>query len=149
MTDYNNKKVKVYNDGKAYPLYKATGYSCGFDLSSNVNITIPANSQKLVSTGIKLEMDVDVAAFVVPRSGMAIKHGITVLNSPGLIDSDYKNDIGVILHNTSNTDFDVFEGDRIAQLVFINPILENNILMDFNVGDKERGLGGFGSSGTS
>lgn len=124
----------------------ATAGSAGLDLEAKVGGTLKPGERALVQTtldGPILENNQSVYWLVVPRSGLALKHGVTVLNSPGVIDMDYKGNIGVILHNTGVDDF-VFEaGDRIAQLITMQMMR----LTQFEVGDKERGDGGYGSTG--
>ena len=100
------------------PRYQTEG-SSAVDLFANLNepIILKAKSRKLIPTGIHISIPIGHEAQVRPRSGLAIKHGITVLNSPGTIDSDYRGEIGVILINHSELDFEISNGDRIAQLV--------------------------------
>lgn len=125
--------------------------SNGFDLYASESVMISAHGGwQLVHTGIAVKMPEDfqnVFGFVTPRSGLALKHGITVLNSPGLIDTDYTGEIGVILLNHSMESYYVHRGDKIAQLVF----LEQDAIIGLNQVDSltetERGAGGFGSTG--
>lgn len=98
----------------------------------------------LVPTGIRLAMPEGIAAEVLPRSGLALKYGITVLNPPGLIDSDYRKEVGVILYNAGREPFTVSHGDRIAQLKFIEYIRASFAFDDV---DDDTGRGGFGSTG--
>jgi dUTP pyrophosphatase len=112
-------KVKIINkSNNPNPNYE-TVFSSGMDLRAYVEnpITLKPNERKLIKTGIHIELPKSYEAQVRPRSGLAYKKGITVLNSPGTIDADYRGDIGVILINHSNQDFIINSGDRIAQLV--------------------------------
>jgi dUTP pyrophosphatase len=119
----------------------------GYDLRSTEDVVIEPGERALVGTGIALAIPEGYAGFVQPRSGLAIKHGITALNSPGLIDSGYRDEIKVILINHDPREaFEIKKGDRIAQLV-----IQRYESVDFvetdNLEDSERGLGGFGSTG--
>lgn len=141
-------KVDLVSESKhPIPQYKTPG-SAGMDLYANIeeNFTLKAGERTLIPTGLKMQLPVGYEAQVRPRSGLALKHGITVLNSPGTIDSDYTGDVGVILINHSKEDYVIEPGERIAQMVFakyeqlpFNPVL---FLME-----TERGENGFGSTG--
>jgi len=126
----------------------ASQYSSGVDLYSaeNQEILIKPNQIKLVSTGIKIEIPNGYEGQVRPRSGLAVKHGITVLNSPGTIDSDYRGILKVILINLGQKVFSIQRGDRIAQLV-IQKIYFPNFKVVQSLNNTKRGEGGFGSSG--
>ena len=126
------------------PEYKTDG-SSGMDLFSAGDYVVPAKGRVLVETGLKFEMPHGFEIQIRPRSGLALKHGVTVLNSPGTIDSDYRGEICVILYNTSNEDFHISVGDRIAQAVLATTIRVN--IEEGRVGETERGEGGFGSTG--
>ena len=127
-----------------------TDQSAGMDLRAYLKKTeiIAPSEYKLIATGIYIKIPPGYEAQVRPRSGLALKKGITVLNSPGTIDSDYRGEIGVILINHSSVDFEVKSGDRIAQLVFSK--YENfhweNVT---HIESSSRGKGGFGSTGTN
>ena len=123
------------------PIYQTDGAS-GLDLRANMSnpITLKPMERRLISTGIFVNMTNDLEAQVRPRSGLAYKHGITVLNAPGTIDSDYKDEVKVILINLSDKDFYIENGDRIAQLVFC-PVFKNP---DYAKGNERKG--GFGST---
>ena len=140
--------VKVINKSKhALPQY-ATPASAGLDLRANISETIILQpmERKLIPTGIFMELPVGFEAQVRPRSGMALKKGITVLNTPGTIDADYRGEIKVILVNLSNEPFTVNPGERIAQLVVAR--YEKVEWDEVEVLDEtERGTGGFGSTG--
>jgi len=127
---------------------KASKGSAGFDLRADIinNITINPGETSLVSTGTSLELPDGVCAFVMPRSGLALKRGITVPNSPGLIDSDYRGDICVILRNEGTEPFTIEDGDRIAQLLIVSFITPSFISVD-ELGHSSRGVNGFGSTG--
>lgn len=118
------------------------------DLVAAVSVTIPAGGWEMVETTLmaeelELNRQANTAALVIPRSGLAYNSGITVLNSPGLIDPDYSGRVGVILHNISKQDYNVSEGDRIAQLMLV-PFKR---VYGAPVVSKERGDGGYGSTG--
>jgi dUTP pyrophosphatase len=102
--------------------------------------------RKLIGTGIYIELPVGYEAQVRPRSGLAIRHGITVLNSPGTIDADYRGEIGVILINLSDTAFTVNDGDRIAQMI-ISKVEKAEMIETEEINLTDRGAGGFGHSG--
>lgn len=142
---------------------RATKGSAGYDLFACKNVTVPPFESVLVPTGIKLCMQTTKPFYlpeaqVRPRSGLALKHGITVLNTPGTIDSDYEGEIGVVLYNTRGSEFTIGVGDRIAQLVFnLIPIpYRENVIntpeefaMYMGMNKSIRGNGGFGSTGES
>ena len=129
---------------------QATPGDAGVDLRASANVTIAAGGGRaLVPTGISIAIPDGYAGFIQPRSGLAYKHGVTVLNTPGLIDSGYRGELKVLLINTDpTTDFEVVRGERIAQLV-IQAYEEVNFEEVQNLPDSERGLGGFGSTGTA
>jgi dUTP pyrophosphatase len=143
-------KVKIINHSKhPLPEYKTEG-SAGMDLAANLEAPIVLKSleRKLIPTGLFIELPVGFEAQVRPRSGMALKHGLTVLNSPGTIDADYRGEIGVILANLSSEEFTVQDGERIAQLV----IARHEVAEWMEVNELEatsRGAGGFGSTGNN
>jgi dUTP pyrophosphatase len=119
----------------------------GYDLRSAADLSIAPGERALVSTGIAIAIPIGYAGFVQPRSGLAIKNGIGVLNSPGLIDSGYRDELKVILINTDkNETFKIQKGDRIAQLVIQKYESVNWNVVD-NLEDSDRGTGGFGSTG--
>lgn len=128
----------------------ATPGDAGVDLRASADVTIAARGGRaLVPTGISIAIPDGYAGFIQPRSGLAYKHGVTVLNTPGLIDSGYRGELKVLLINTDpTTDFEVVRGERIAQLV-IQAYEEVNFEEVQNLPDSERGLGGFGSTGTA
>lgn len=141
--------VKIINNSRhALPAYE-TGSSAGMDLRANISeaITLKPLERTIVKTGLFIELPVGYEAQVRPRSGLAAKKGITVLNSPGTIDADYRGEIGVILVNLSNEEFTVENGERVAQLVIARH--EHISWKEVEVLEETtRGAGGFGSTGT-
>lgn len=141
-------KVKIINKSKhALPEY-ATEYSAGLDLRANITneITLKPLERILVPTGLFLELPKGYEAQIRPRSGLAIKHGISVLNSPGTIDADYRGEIQVILINLSQDDFVIKDGERVCQMVIAAHSQVEWVSVDV-IGDTERGAGGFGHTG--
>lgn len=129
------------------PVYAKPG-DAGADLKSTHALVIPAGERALVKTGVKIAMPDGFVALVHPRSGLAAKNGITVLNAPGTVDAGYRGEIMVTLLNTSNEDFEIKIGDRIAQLVFQR--FEKAIFIQVNeLPLSSRGETGFGSSGVA
>ena len=129
------------------PKYKTEG-SAGMDLTACIdeNIILKPLERKLIKTGIAIALPNNYEAQVRPRSGLALKNGISVLNTPGTIDADYRGEIGVILINLSNEDFVVERGMRIAQLV-ISTIVQAELVEVEELDETLRGQGGFGSTG--
>lgn len=141
-------KIKVINKSNhSLPEY-ATNASAGVDLRANLNAPIVLKSleRTLVSTGLFIELPVGYEAQVRPRSGLAFKNGITVLNSPGTIDADYRGEIKVILVNLSKEDFTINNGERIAQLVIAKHEQAEWVQVE-QLLETDRGQGGFGSTG--
>lgn len=132
-------------DEALMPSYAREG-DAGADLRSAIDAVIVPGERMLIPTGIRLSLPDNLVALVHPRSGLALKNGITVLNAPGTIDSGYRGEIGVILHNASNDVFLVNRGDRIAQLVFQEFTTAKFKLVD-SLDSTLRGDGGFGSTG--
>jgi dUTP pyrophosphatase len=132
----------------ALPAYAHPG-DAGADLVASEEVTIaPAGGRAVVGTGIALAIPGGYAGFVLPRSGLAVRHGITCLNTPGLIDAGYRDEVRIILVNTDPTEpYTVHRGDRIAQLV-IQPVEQSTFTVVDELSDSARGLGGFGSTGT-
>lgn len=124
---------------------KQSELAAGYDLASIENITIPAHNRILVHTGIKVALPPQTHLEIRPRSGLALKHGITVLNSPGTIDADYRGEIMVILINTSDTDYDIHMGDRIAQAIVMQHLSVTWTETD-ELDETSRGSNGFGST---
>ena len=118
----------------------------GMDLAAAAEASVPAGARALVPTGLVVCLPPGYEAQVRPRSGLALKRGVTVLNSPGTIDEGYRGEIGVILANFGDAPFDVKPGDRIAQLV-IAPVTRAEVVEVAETGSTDRGEGGFGSTG--
>lgn len=141
-------KIEVINKGRQpLPAY-ATAQSAGMDLRANIleSFTLQPLERRLIPTGLYIALPEGYEAQVRPRSGLALKHGITVLNSPGTIDSDYRGELMVLLINLSQNPFTVNDGERIAQLVIARH--EQAVLTAVEVLDKtERGAGGYGHTG--
>ncbi|MFT6137971.1 MAG: dUTP pyrophosphatase [Salibacteraceae bacterium] len=140
--------LEVINKSK-HPLPEyATSQSAGLDLRANIDepITLKPLERTIIPTGLHIALEPGFEAQVRPRSGLAAKHGITVLNSPGTIDADYRGDIGVILCNCSNQDFIVEAGERIAQLVVAKHETVEWTAVEV-LSDTDRGAGGFGHTG--
>ncbi len=141
-------KIKVVNRGhQQLPAY-ATTQSAGMDLRANLDapVTLHPLERKLIPTGLHIALPVGYEAQVRPRSGLALKHGLTVLNTPGTIDADYRGEIGVVLINLSQEDFVVNDGERIAQMVIARH--EQGDFEEVEVLDEtERGEGGYGHTG--
>lgn len=141
-------KIRIINRGsQQLPAY-ATPQSAGMDLRANIEdpITLRPLERRIVPTGLYIALPEGYEAQVRPRSGLALKHGITVLNSPGTIDSDYRGEIGVLLINLSDTPFVINAGERIAQMVVARH--EQTELIEVEeLDDTERGAGGYGHTG--
>lgn len=140
-------EVKILSKTNNIPLYQSSEAS-GCDLKASLDspMYIEAGRSALVPTGIFLEIPVGYEAQVRPRSGLALKHSITVLNTPGTIDSDYRGEIKVVLINHGLSSFEINDGDRIAQIVFA-PIIQANFTKVDSLEDSSRGDKGFGSTG--
>lgn len=141
--------VKVINKGKQQLPAYATKQSAGMDLRANIEeaIELKPLERRLVPTGLYMALPEGYEAQVRPRSGLALKHGITVLNTPGTIDADYRGEVGVVLVNLSNEPFSIEPGERIAQMVIAK--YEQVELEEVEILDEtERGAGGYGHSGT-
>jgi dUTP pyrophosphatase len=141
-------KIRIVNKSPhPLPAYE-TEHSAGMDLRAFTGgpVTLKPLERKLIPTGLFMELPVGFEAQVRPRSGLAVKHGITVLNSPGTIDSDYRGEVGVILINLSDTEFTVNDGDRIAQMI-ISHHEKAELTETEEINNTNRGAGGFGHSG--
>ncbi|MBQ2335295.1 MAG: dUTP diphosphatase [Victivallales bacterium] len=125
---------------------KAHEDDAAFDLRSRVDVVIPSGKIMLVPTGVFMELPVGYEAQVRPRSGLALKHGITVLNTPGTIDAGYRGEVGVILINAGPADFTIARGDRIAQMV-VQKLADVELVAAEQLSETNRGAGGFGSTG--
>lgn len=142
-------KVKVVNKGSQQLPEYATAQSAGMDLRANLNgyaITLAPLERRLIHTGLYIALPEGYEAQIRPRSGLALKRGITVLNSPATIDADYRGEIGVILINLSNENFIINDGERIAQMVIARHEQGEFVPVDV-LDETERADGGFGHSG--
>jgi dUTP pyrophosphatase len=140
--------VKITNKSKhPLPQYETIGAS-GMDVRANISesINIEPLGRALIKTGLFLEMEIGMECQVRPRSGMALKKGITVLNTPGTVDADYRGEVGVILVNLSNEKVTIEDGERVAQLVFCK-VEQVQLLEVETLNESTRGAGGFGSTG--
>lgn len=139
-------KFKKLHPNAVTPSY-ATDGDAGLDLSALEATVIPAGERQLVKTGIAIELLPGTVALVCSRSGLAYKKGVFALNAPGIIDSGYRNDVGVILQNSGKEDFVIEAGDRIAQLV-VQEFVTVKLVEVEELDDSARGQGGFGSTGS-
>jgi len=148
--DMSRININFVNESKNQDPDWETAGSAGFDLRSSENGSIKPNEFKVIPTGLFFDLPENFEMQIRPRSGLAAKHGVTVLNSPGTIDSDYTGEIKVILINHGQNTFEIAAGDRIAQAV-ISTVTAKNIIQLSKVSsidkDTERGTGGFGSTG--
>lgn len=145
---YDMVKINVVNRGhQQLPAY-ATSQSAGMDLRANLDapVVLRPLERRLIPTGLHIALPEGYEAQVRPRSGLALKHGITVLNTPGTIDADYRGEIGVVLINLSQEDFTVQDGERIAQLVIARYEQGELVAVD-TLDETERGEGGYGHTG--
>lgn len=142
-------KIKLLNKGNQEAPVYATPQSAGMDLRANIEepITINPMERVLIGTGLYIALPIGYEAQVRPRSGLALKHGITVLNTPGTIDADYRGEIKVLLVNLSKDPFTVNVGERIAQMVIARHEQGEFIVVD-ELDETERGEGGYGHTGT-
>lgn len=141
-------RIPVVNSGhQKLPEY-ATSMSAGLDLRANLDepIVLHPMERRLIPTGLHIALPEGYEAQVRPRSGLALKHGLTVLNSPGTIDADYRGEIGVVLINLSNEDFVVNDGERIAQMVIARHEQGEFVVVE-ELDQTERGEGGYGHTG--
>ena len=136
----------VLSNGAKLPTY-ATPNSAGADVYCLEAFTLNPGERKLISTGIKMQLSDGYECQVRPRSGLAVKHGITVLNSPGTIDADYRGECGIILINTSDAPYNFEKEERIAQFVIKRDVVQAEWKAVESLDDTERGEGGFGHTG--
>jgi dUTP pyrophosphatase len=147
----NNPTVEIrqlpHGEGLDLPFY-ATTHAAGADLRAAIDqdMTVEPGNKALIPTGFAMALPDNFEAQVRPRSGLALKHAITVLNTPGTIDADYRGEVGVILINHSDVPFHIQRGDRIAQMI-IAPFVQADFQAVSELSETERGAGGFGSSG--
>ncbi len=141
-------KIKVVNRGHQPLPHYATPQSAGMDLRANLDepIVLKPLERRLIPTGLFIELPEGFEAQVRPRSGLALKKGITVLNAPGTVDADYRGEVGVILINLSDEPFVVEDGERVAQMVIARH--EQAVFVEVEaLGETERGAGGYGHTG--
>jgi dUTP pyrophosphatase len=134
-----------HGEGMDAPVYATSG-SAGMDVRSAENVTLPPGARKAVATGFAMAIPDGFEVQVRPRSGLALKHGVTVPNTPGTIDSDYRGELKIILINHGDTDFVIERGNRIAQLI-LAPVVQAAWHEVEDLDATERGAGGFGSTG--
>ena len=151
MTDVVSVRIarQPGRDGLPLPAFATSG-SAGMDLCAAVDSeeTLAAGERRLIPTGFAIELPEGFEAQVRPRSGLALRHGVTVANAPGTVDSDYRGEIKVILINLGQAAYTLARGDRIAQLV-VAPVSRIELLEVTELGETERGAGGFGHTGQS
>ncbi|MBP5514308.1 MAG: dUTP diphosphatase [Bacteroidaceae bacterium] len=141
-------EIRIINSSHhALPRYE-TSLSAGMDLRANLDepITLQPLERRLIPTGLRIALPAGYEAQVRPRSGLALKHGVTVLNTPGTIDADYRGEIGIILVNLSQTPFVINDGERIAQMVIARHEQPDLVAVEV-LDETERGEGGFGHTG--
>ncbi len=141
-------EIKVVNRGhQPLPQY-ATSQSAGMDLRANLNepVILRPMERRLIPTGLYIALPEGYEAQVRPRSGLALKHGLTVLNAPGTIDADYRGEVGVVLINLSQEDFVINDGERIAQMVIARHEQAKFTIVE-ELDETERGTGGYGHTG--
>ena len=144
----NTCEIKcVAKDGVAVPSYETSG-AAGADVRAFLNepVVIPVGKRAMIPTGLFFAIPEGFEIQVRPRSGLAAKNGVTVLNTPGTIDSDYRGELKVILINLGDEDFEIKSGDRIAQII-VAPVTIGNFIQCESISETERGAGGFGSTG--
>ena len=137
-------EIQLINDNATVPFRKHDS-DIGYDISSSVDALISSNDVQLINTGIAINLPDQCAGFVLPRSGLASKHKITLINSPGLVDPGFTGELMVPLINHGITDYQISIGDRIAQLVLINTNSVEFKIVD-KLPDSDRSTGGFGST---
>lgn len=138
-------RIKRIHPDATLPAY-AHASDAGMDVCSVDDLVIPPGGRALVQTGLVFNLPPLWEAQVRPRSGLALKKGVTVLNTPGTIDAGYRGEVGVILANFGSEDFDVKKGDRIAQIV-VAPVVQAEVVEVDSIDETDRGGGGFGSTG--
>lgn len=149
MTEQLDSAVRIEvvrsDPGVALPVYAREG-DAGLDVAAAATVTLEPGGRELVPTGLRVAIPAGYAGLVMPRSGLALRSGVTVLNAPGLIDSGYRGEIGVLLVNHGARTVVIQRGERIAQLV-IQPVARVSLVEVRELGDSRRGTGGFGSTG--
>lgn len=141
-------QIKVVNRGHQQLPFYATSQSAGMDIRANIEspITLHPMERRLIPTGLHIALPEGYEAQIRPRSGLALKHGLTVLNSPGTIDADYRGEVGVLLINLSQEDFVINDGERIAQMVIARHEQADFVVVE-ELDQTERGEGGYGHTG--
>ena len=144
----NSIVIKCFCRNEKYLPFYATKGSAGADIFADIekDEVLKPGERKAIPSGLKIEIPEGFEAQIRPRSGLALKHGITLLNTPGTIDSDYRGEIKVIMINLGTDDFIIKQGDRIAQMI-IAPVTKADFAIELNLNNTERGEGGFGSTG--
>ena len=141
-------EIKLLDEGIPLPCYQHEG-DAGLDLPSRVDYVLEPGERAMIPTGIAVAIPQGYAGFVLPRSGLASRHGIALVNSPGLIDSGYRGEVAIVMINTDrHKSFEIKRGDRIAQLV-IQQVIEATTVQVSELDETSRGSGGFGSTGKS
>jgi dUTP pyrophosphatase len=135
-----------HGEGLALPAYESE-HAAGMDLRAAEDALLAPGGRALIATGFAIALPEGFEAQVRPRSGLAAKHGVTLLNTPGTIDADYRGEIKVVLINHGDSDFTVRRGDRIAQMI-VAPVVKARLTETAKLSDSDRGSGGFGSTGT-
>jgi len=138
-------KIKKLNEDAIIPKYQTAG-AAGFDLHSVEEVTITPGNQKMICIGIAVEIPLNTELQIRPRSGLAASNMLSITNSPGTIDSDYRGELKVILINHDIKSFQVMKGDRIAQAV-LSPVIQGDIIEVEELSETVRGVGGYGSTG--
>lgn len=142
------QEIEILIKAADIPEYALPG-DAGADLKSIENVVLQPGARQLISTGVSIALPSGFAAFIVPRSGLAVKHGITIVNSPGTIDAGYRGEIKVCLLNTDQHEaFVIRPGDRIAQMI-IMPVTKAEFVPVESLPKSDRGTGGFGSTGVN
>lgn len=145
MKTYEFKNVKITAEDYLIPDYGTVG-SAGCDLKSSEDVILYPGDRALVGTGLKIAIPKGYVGLICPRSGLAFKHGITVLNAPGIIDCDFRGEVKVILINLSKEEYSIKKCDKIAQLIFTE-YSRATFLSLTGLDETDRGTGGFGSTG--
>ena len=139
-------KVKILVESNSVMPTYASSQAAGLDLRTSIDFNLHPGERRLIPTGLRLEIPIGYEGQVRPRSGLALKNGISMVNSPGTIDSDYRGEIGLILINHGSETFEAKQGDRIGQIVFA-PVTRVELVQVEELEDSSRGEQGFGSSG--
>ena len=146
----NTVEIKCHIENSSYMPVYSSEHAAGADLYAHLpgeTLTLKPGERVLVPTGLKIELPEGYEAQIRPRSGLAVKHGVTLLNTPGTIDADYRGEIKIIVVNLGQEIFKISDGDRIAQMI-IAPVVKGAFTADSNLTETVRGAGGFGSTGT-